>query len=89
MVLSVGWELSQGGGLEPFLLSTWSSPQDAWVSSQHGGWVLRVNVPQKNQAEAVLPFVTWPQKSYSITSAVITRFKGEEGVSERGMKVTL
>lgn len=38
-----------------------SSPMTSWTSSQHGNWVLRVNVP-KTESECHHYFKTWVQK---------------------------
>ena len=35
--------LAEGYGLETLILPSWVSPQDAWASSQHGGWFPRVS----------------------------------------------
>ena len=46
-VHSHGWEVGPSCWLEAQLGSLHSSLQAVWASSQHGGWVLRINIPKK------------------------------------------
>lgn len=67
LMLAVNWDLNGGCCQEhhhvTFLcslgfLTTW------WLSSKDC-------VPRENQAEAVLPFLAYPQKSHNLTSAIL------------------
>lgn len=47
---------------------------------------------KRRQAEAVSPFMTYPEKSHSVTSAVVTSpgiSKGKEPFSRTSVKITL
>ena len=70
-------------GSGSLLLSTHASSCTAWTSSQHGTWVPRVNIPREpGRSLMAFSFLTIPQKSLNMTSAISYFKKGAQTHSD-------